>query len=150
AELNGTADYGIGVQKLSADGLSLAAGSKPTVVKAMVGRTPRVVKRNGYYYVFSPTGGLHSIWVARSKTLLGTYTSHSTADDEPLTSSTDCTVDTNQQLSVLAIGKNDYILYSATCAHTAGLFLDRITWSADGWPTIGNRVPTTTPQAWPE
>ncbi len=158
------------VRKLTADGLSFAAGStaKQVLVNDLaweggVVEAPWVVKRDGRYYMFysgNVYNHLYKTGVARATTLTGAWEKkgapilvnnakwvgpgHGSVVPVPSSDSKDA-------------GSTDYFVYHAWENAGNGLaieakgrevLVDRIEWKS-GWPTIGNGSPTSGAQPWP-
>lgn len=154
------------VRRLAADGRSFAAGSTPkqTIVnnsatwEGGVVEAPWVVKRNGTYYMFY-SGNVYDhryrTGVARTTNLVNGPWEKKGA---PILANNDAWVGPGHGSVVTVKPGVDYFVYHAwqnagngtnLAAKGRMVLVDRITWGADGWPTIGDGTPTKGPQPWP-
>jgi len=159
---------GIYVTELTDDGLSVKRGAdgKPVLKKQVCGRAfegTNIYKKGKYYYLFAsinnccPNNGMDSkykVVVGRSENLLGPYVDRKGKD----------MLDNSWQLVLEGDGETffgpghnsiiipddagtDWMIYhsyvkeNGTVGGRLGM-LDRIVWSADGWPTIKKCVPS--------
>jgi len=150
------------VRKLSADGLSFGAGSAQTQVltndtgtwEGGVVEAPWVVKRDGRYYMFY-SGNVYDhryrTGVARAKSITGPWEKKG----PPILENNGSWVGPGHG-SVVRVNDSDYFLYHAwknagngTAAPGGRMVLaDKITWK-NGWPSIANGSPSTTPHPYP-
>lgn len=159
---------GIYVTELTDDGLSVKRGAdgKPVLKKQVCGRTfegTNIYKKGKYYYLFAsinnccPNNGMDSkykVVVGRSENLLGPYVDRKGKD--MLDNSWELVLEGDGE-TFFGPGHNsiiipddagtDWMIYhsyvkeNGTVGGRLGM-LDRIVWSADGWPTIKKCVPS--------
>lgn len=158
---------GIYVTELTDDGLAVKRGTdgKPVLKKQVCGRAfegTNIYKKGKYYYLFASINnccdGINSrykVVVGRSENLLGPYVDRKGKD----------MLDNSWELVLKGDGETffgpghnsiiiqddagtDWMIYhsyvkeNGTVGGRLGM-LDRIVWSADGWPTIRKCVPST-------
>lgn len=147
------------VRELSANGLSFASGSAPVLLfSSNAGNwegdrleSPRLVKRGGDYFAFyggnDADGDLHRLGIAHSASLNGPWVKSSL----PLVGN-NATWRGPGSGSIVTVGAEDYLLYSAWPATPAGLpdlakgrrlVMDRIVWGGGTWATISDGTPST-------
>ena len=159
---------GIYVTELTDDGLSVKrrADGKPVLKKQVCGRAfegTNIYKKGKYYYLFAsinnccPNNGMDSkykVVVGRSENLLGPYVDRKGKD--MLDNSWELVLEGDGE-TFFGPGHNsiiipddagtDWMIYhsyvkeNGTVGGRLGM-LDRIVWSADGWPTIKKCVPS--------
>ena len=159
---------GIYVTELTDDGLSVKRGAdgKPVLKKQVCGRAfegTNIYKKGKYYYLFAsinnccPNNGMDSkykVVVGRSENLLGPYFDRKGKD--MLDNSWELVLEGDGE-TFFGPGHNsiiipddagtDWMIYhsyvkeNGTVGGRLGM-LDRIVWSADGWPTIKKCVPS--------
>lgn len=159
---------GIYVTELTDDGLSVKRGAdgKPVLKKQVCGRVfegTNIYKKGKYYYLFAsinnccPNNGMDSkykVVVGRSENLLGPYVDRKGKD--MLDNSWELVLEGDGE-TFFGPGHNsiiipddagtDWMIYhsyvkeNGTVGGRLGM-LDRIVWSADGWPTIKKCVPS--------
>ena len=159
---------GIYVTELTDDGLSVKRGAdgKPVLKKQVCGRAfegTNIYKKGKYYYLFAsinnccPNNGMDSkykVVVGRSENLLGPYVDRKGKD--MLDNSWELVLEGDGE-TFFGPGHNsiiipddagtDWMIYhsyvkeNGTVGGRLGM-LDRIVWSADGWPTIRKCVPS--------
>ena len=159
---------GIYVTELTDDGLSVKRGAdgKPVLKKQVCGRAfegTNIYKKGKYYYLFEsinnccPNNGMDSkykVVVGRSENLLGPYVDRKGKD--MLDNSWELVLEGDGE-TFFGPGHNsiiipddagtDWMIYhsyvkeNGTVGGRLGM-LDRIVWSADGWPTIKKCVPS--------
>lgn len=159
---------GIYVTELTDDGLSVKRGAdgKPVLKKQVCGRAfegTNIYKKGKYYYLFAsinnccPNNGMDSkykVVVGRSENLLGPYVNRKGKD--MLDNSWELVLEGDGE-TFFGPGHNsiiipddagtDWMIYhsyvkeNGTVGGRLGM-LDRIVWSADGWPTIKKCVPS--------
>ena len=159
---------GIYVTELTDDGLSVKRGAdgKPVLKKQVCGRAfegTNIYKKGEYYYLFAsinnccPNNGMDSkykVVVGRSENLLGPYVDRKGKD--MLDNSWELVLEGDGE-TFFGPGHNsiiipddagtDWMIYhsyvkeNGTVGGRLGM-LDRIVWSADGWPTIKKCVPS--------
>lgn len=109
---------------------------------------PHIIKKDGYYYLFQAEGGTgmgHRVTVARSRELMGNYES---CPYNPIMRQNDegaaiqrcghgkpVQTQNGEWYMVYLCGRMIGAGYSILGRETA---LDRITWTADGWPLVNN------------
>jgi len=144
-------------QEISADGTVLTGTPVVLMQKSLPWEEtagiegPWLMKKNGQYYMFYSGAFFgseaYSVGVAKAATPLGTYTKRA----DPILKSGNRWKGPGHN-TVVSIGNNDYALYHAWDGAITGNrvgMLDKITWEADGWPTIGYGTPTESPQPYP-
>ena len=159
---------GIYVTELTDDGLSVKRGAdgKPVLKKQVCGRAfegTNIYKKGKYYYLFAsinnccPNNGMDSkykVVVGRSENLLGPYVDRKGKD--MLDNSWELVLEGDGE-TFFGPGHNSiiipddagtdwmifhiYVKENGTVGGRLGM-LDRIVWSADGWPTIKKCVPS--------
>ena len=159
---------GIYVTELTDDGLSVKRGAdgKPVLKKQVCGRAfegTNIYKKGKYYFLFAsinnccPNNGMDSkykVVVGRSENLLGPYVDRKGKD--MLDNSWELVLEGDGE-TFFGPGHNsiiipddagtDWMIYhsyvkeNGTVGGRLGM-LDRIVWSADGWPTIKKCVPS--------
>ncbi|MDY7254052.1 family 43 glycosylhydrolase [Bacteroides sp. A1-P5] len=158
---------GIYVTELTDDGLAVKRGTdgKPVLKKQVCGRAfegTNIYKKGKYYYLFASINnccdGINSrykVVVGRSENLLGPYVDRKGKD--MLDNSWELVLEGDGE-TFFGPGHNsiiiqddagtDWMIYhsyvkeNGTVGGRLGM-LDRIVWSADGWPTIRKCVPST-------
>jgi beta-xylosidase len=151
------------IRRLAPDGLSFGDGAaevelltnNPATWEGGVVEGAWMVKRDGFYYIFY-SGNVYDYryrtGVARSKDLFGPYEKHGA----PILANNGRWVGPGHG-SVVPVGPLDYFVYHAWTNNGAGtqdgalgrqILVDRIRWQ-DGWPSISDGTPSTTPQPWP-
>lgn len=155
---------GIYVTELTDDGLSVKRGAdgKPVLKKQVCGRAfegTNIYKKGKYYYLFAsinnccPNNGMDSkykVVVGRSENLLGPYVDRKGKD--MLDNSWELVLEGDGE-TFFGPGHNsiiipddagtDWMIYHSYVKENGAVggrlgMLDRIVWSADGWPTIKN------------
>ena len=154
---------GIYISELSKDGLKLKNPSAKIRIAGTAFEGAMIHKRGKYYYLFCSVGsccnGVKSTYrtvVGRSKKLLGPYLNKNGAKmlDNKFTtiiSSNDRWKGPGHNSEIITDDNgDDWLLYHAYDAEAPNegrmMLLDKITWSADGWPSVNNGTPSTTPQ----
>lgn len=99
----------------------------------------KVHKRNGWYYIFAPAGGVKGGWqgVFRARQLLGPYEQRNVMDqgDTPVNGPHQgAWIDTPR-------GEHWFVHFSDADAYGRRVHLQPMHWSDDGWPLIGQRQP---------
>jgi arabinan endo-1,5-alpha-L-arabinosidase len=148
-------------RQLAADGLSFAGppvdilSSDSSTWEGKVVEAPWVVKRDGTYYLFYSGNAYdhrYRTGVARAANLVGPYEKHGA----PILANNDRWVGPGHG-SVVTTGGEDWFVYHAwsnagdgTAIAALGrmVLVDAIHWH-DGWPSIHDGTPSTTPQAAP-
>lgn len=159
---------GIYVTELTDDGLSVKRGAdgKPVLKKQVCGRAfegTNIYKKGKYYYLFAsinnccPNNGMDSkykVVVGRSENLLGPYVDRKGKDmlDNSWVLVLEGDGETffgpgHNSIIIPDDAGTDWMIYhsyvkeNGTVGGRLGM-LDRIVWSADGWPTIKKCVPS--------
>lgn len=159
---------GIYVTELTDDGLSVKRGAdgKPVLKKQVCGRAfegTNIYKKGKYYYLFAsinnccPNNGMDSkykVVVGRSENLLGPYVDRKGKD--MLDNSWELVLEGDGE-TFFGPGHNsiiipddagtDWMIYHSYVKENGAVggrlgMLNRIVWSADGWPTIKKCVPS--------
>ena len=159
---------GIYVTELTDDGLSVKRGAdgKPVLKKQVCGRAfegTNIYKKGKYYYLFAsinnccPNNGMDSkykVVVGRSENLLGPYVDRKGKD--MLDNSWALVLEGDGE-TFFGPGHNsiiipddagtDWMIYHSYVKENGAVggrlgMLDRVVWSADGWPTIRKCVPS--------
>ena len=155
--------HGIYISELSKDGLTLKDPEKKLRIAGTAFEGAMIHKRGKYYYLFCSVGscceGVKSTYrtvVGRSKKLFGPYVNK--AGEKMLDNHYTTIIKANDRWkgpghnSEIITDNNgdDWLLYHAvdTEAPDKGrvMLLDRIIWSNDGWPSVNDGTPSTTPQ----
>lgn len=166
------ATQGIHAFELSNDGLSVKDLSAKIKISAGDFEAVMIHKRNGYYYFFASKGGCcdgaastYHVCVARSTSLLGPYLDKT---GNPVTSRGTGTLLIQGNNTYAGPGHNaqiitdkagtDWFIYHAikksnpkvsSGASRRSLMIDKLTWSADGWPDIKGQSPSLNQQSAP-
>lgn len=157
---------GIYVTELTDDGLSVKRGAdgKPVLKKQVCGRAfegTNIYKKGKYYYLFASINNCcdgidsrYKVVVGRSKNLLGPYVNREGKD---MMSNSWTLVLEGDGETFFGPGHNsiiipddagtDWMIYHSYVKENGAVggrlgMLDRIVWSADGWPTIKKCVPS--------
>ena len=159
---------GIYVTELTDDGLSVKRGAdgKPVLKKQVCGRAfegTNIYKKGKYYYLFAsinnccPNNGMDSkykVVVGRSENLFGPYVDRKGKD--MLDNSWELVLEGDGE-TFFGPGHNsiiipddagtDWMIYHSYVKENGAVggrlgMLDRVVWSADGWPTIRKCVPS--------
>lgn len=157
---------GIYVTELTDDGLSVKRGAdgKPVLKKQVCGRAfegTNIYKKGKYYYLFASINNCcdgidsrYKVVVGRSENLLGPYVNREGKD---MMSNSWTLVLEGDGETFFGPGHNsiiipddagtDWMIYHSYVKENGAVggrlgMLDRIVWSADGWPTIKKRVPS--------
>lgn len=158
---------GIYVTELTDDGLSVKRGAdgKPVLKKQVCGRVfegTNIYKKGKYYYLFASINNCcdgissrYKVVVGRSENLLGPYVDRKGKD--MLDNSWELVLEGDGE-TFFGPGHNsiiipddagtDWMIYHSYVKENGAVggrlgMLDRIVWSADGWPTIRKCVPST-------
>ncbi len=96
---------------------------------------PKMYKRNGYYYIFAPAGGVRTGWqtVLRSKNVFGPYEEKIVMHQ----GSTDINGPHQGGWVELESGENWLVHFQDRLAYGRVLHLNPMKWLDDGWPIIG-------------
>jgi beta-xylosidase len=96
---------------------------------------PKLYKRNGWYYIFAPAGGVTSGWqtVLRSRHPLGPY------EDRVVLAQGKTAINGPHQGAwiSLANGESWFVHFQDRGAYGRVTLLEPMRWSADDWPVIG-------------
>lgn len=157
---------GIYVTELTDDGLSVKRGAdgKPVLKKQVCGRAfegTNIYKKGKYYYLFASINNCcdgidsrYKVVVGRSENLLGPYVNREGKD---MMSNSWTQVLEGDGETFFGPGHNsiiipddagtDWMIYHSYVKENGAVggrlgMLDRIVWSADGWPTIKKCVPS--------
>lgn len=157
---------GIYVTELTDDGLSVKRGAdgKPVLKKQVCGRAfegTNIYKKGKYYYLFASINNCcdgidsrYKVVVGRSENLLGPYVNREGKD---MMSNSWTLVLAGDGETFFGPGHNsiiipddagtDWMIYHSYVKENGAVggrlgMLDRIVWSADGWPTIKKCVPS--------
>jgi beta-xylosidase len=140
----------ISLYKLSADGMSItgerqdilkgdavpksatSAGPKPWFTT----EGPKIYKRNGWYYVFTPTDGVKGGFqgVSRSKTITGPYESRNVLDQ----GTTDINGPHQGAWVTTPSGEDWFLHFQDTDSYGRRVWLEPMVWKND-WPIIGQK-----------
>ena len=149
---------GIYVIELSDDGLSVKDGAQKIQIAGTAFEAVYIHKKKGYYYLFASVGscceGVNSTYklvVGRSDSLLGPY--YDRSGKPMLENGYTIVINANERFKgnghcseiVQDKKNNDWIFYHGVDAENPQgrkLLLDKIEWSRDGWPVIGNGAPS--------
>lgn len=157
---------GIYISRLSNDGLQLKDPAKKKKIAGSAFEGAMIHKRGKYYYLFCSVGscceGVKSTYrtvVGRSKKLLGPYLNRE--GKEMLDNHYTTIIKANERWKgpghnseiITDDNGDDWLLYHAYDAEAPEkgrvMLLDKIVWSDDGWPTVNDGTPSTTPQSAP-
>jgi beta-xylosidase len=117
------------------DGITIYDGhaTQPTI------EGPKLYKRNGWYYIFAPAGGVKNGWqtVLRSKSILGPY------EEKVVLRQGSTSVNGPHQGAWVEMENGDSWFVHFQDAGTAGriLHLEPVLWKND-WPVIGTNIDT--------
>jgi beta-xylosidase len=139
----------VALKRLNADGtrtvgdehLIIDGGTLPKVETSdglktwVVIEGAKLYKRDGWYYVFAPAGGVKGGWqgVFRSRQILGPYEERNVMDQgaTPVNGPHQgAWIDTPQ-------GEHWFVHFSDADAYGRRVHLQPLVWNADGWPLIG-------------
>ena len=151
---------GIYITELTEDGLEIIDKTDIQKIAGTAYEGIYIHKRNDYYYMFGAWGscceGLNSTYrvvVGRSKSLFGPYVNKQGRkmlenNHEVILIGNDNVKGPGHTSQIFTDDKGqDWILYHGYEAAdvNAGrkVFLDKVNWDSEGWPTIGNGTPTT-------
>lgn len=157
---------GIYVTELTDDGLSVKRGAdgKPVLKKQVCGRAfegTNIYKKGKYYYLFASINNCcdgidsrYKVVVGRSEKLLGPYVDRKGKDmlDNSWTLVLEGDGETffgpgHNSIIIPDDAGTDWMIYHSYVKENGAVggrlgMLDRIVWSADGWPTIKKCVPS--------
>ena len=153
--------YGI---QLSDDGLSIKPGAQKVQIAGTLTEGTYIYKHDGYYYFFGSAGtcceGLNStyrVMVARSENLMGPYVNKSGKSAMEnnfmlVMQKSNKVVGPGHNSEIIQDDEGQYwmLYHGFDAADPDGgrkVYLDQILWDKDGWPTVRNRVPSTTTNA---
>lgn len=148
--------YGI---EMTDDGLAVAPGAKPRKIAGNLTEGTNILKRGDYYYLVGSAGSCcegekstYRVMVARSKDLFGPYNDRygRPAIDNYMTEMmkrSDKVVGPGHNANfVKDDAGNDWMLYhgfdAAAPEKGRKVYLDRIVWDKEGWPTVENGMPS--------
>ncbi len=96
---------------------------------------PKFYKHNGYYYIFSPAGGVPTGWqiVLRSKNPYGPY------EERTVMAQGETNINGPHQGGWVDTpeGEHWFVHFQDVGAYGRLVLLEPMTWTADGWPVIG-------------
>ena len=122
------------VQQMSWDGQQLL-GTTTTVANGPTLEGPKLGKRNGYYYIFAPEGGIDAgyqvVW--RSSAILGPYTSKTILEQ----GSTSTNGPHQGSWIDLPSGQSWFYHFQQNAGWGRIAHLEPAQWGTDNWPTIG-------------
>jgi GH43 family beta-xylosidase len=137
------------------------AGSSETVLLNNAGggawengieEAPEMIHRGGYYYLFysgSTINTTYALGVARATSLTGTYTRY--PGNVPILKSNATWGGPGHGAFVQDVDGTWWHFYHARHQDNPNFgrvpMLDKVVWTADGWPTFAGATPSTTPQA---
>ncbi len=128
------------LHRMSADGKSVLDDGKVIVedpVKLPTLEGPKLYKRNGYYYLFAPFGGVEtgSQAVLRSRNIYGPY------DSRTVLSKGTTEVQGPHQGGYVETpsGEGWFVHFNSTGAYGRIVYLEPVKWEED-WPIIGERL----------
>lgn len=126
------------VCELSADATSVISESRIVFdghEKHETVEGPKFYKRNGYYYIFAPAGGVPTGWqlVLRSRDPYGPYEERTVLAQ----GSTDVNGPHQGGWVDTPTGEDWFIHFQDVGAYGRVVWLEPMTWTADGWPVIG-------------
>jgi beta-xylosidase len=122
------------VQQMSWDGKQLL-GTATTVATGPTLEGPKLGKRNGYYYIFAPEGGIDAGYqvVFRSTNILGPYQSKTILHQ----GSTNTNGPHQGSWIDLPSGQSWFYHFQQNAGWGRIAHLEPAAWGADNWPTIG-------------
>lgn len=126
------------VQEMSADGRTtvgderIVIDGRPDVHPTIEG--PKFYKRDGWYYIFAPAGGVEYGWqiVARAKDVFGPYETRRVLEQ----GSTDINGPHQGAWVELENGEDWFVHFQEVGAYGRLVHLNPMTWD-DGWPVMG-------------
>ena len=133
----------LGIFPMTADGTRAIGDDKllfDGVVKHPTIEGPKVHKRDGWYYIFAPAGGVATGWqvVLRSRSIHGPYEARvvlKQGSSETNGPHQGAWVETPQ-------GEHFFMHFQSRGLYGRITHLQPMTWGADGWPFIGQVDPT--------
>lgn len=154
------------IAELTDDGLAIKDFKKKKKLAGGAFEGVMIYKRGNYYYLFGSVGtcceGVNSTYrtvVGRSTNIMGPYVNRqggSLIDNNYTTiiQGNDAWKGPGHNSEIVTDDAGqDWLLYHAYSATTPNngrvLMLDKITWSRDGWPSVGNGTPSITEQEGP-
>jgi beta-xylosidase len=122
------------VQQMSWDGKQLL-GTTTTVANGSTLEGPKLGKRNGYYYIFAPEGGIDNGYqvVFRSSAILGPYQSKTILEQ----GSTSTNGPHQGSWIDLPNGQSWFYHFQQNGGWGRIAHLEPAQWGADDWPTVG-------------
>jgi beta-xylosidase len=127
------------VRELSADGTRVLAGDGVNVFDGTARHPtiegPKFYKRNGYYYIFAPAGGVPTGWqtVLRARNVLGPYEDRIVLQR----GTTDINGPHQGGWVDTTSGESWFVHFQDRGAYGRIVHLQPMTWRADDWPVIG-------------
>ena len=133
----GRSQYGAGpiiIHKMTADGRQLLDDGV-TVYTGPVAEGTKIMKRDGYYYLIIPEGGVCCGWqtVLRSRNIYGPY------EKRVVLEQGSTTINGPHQGALVEATDSTWWFFHFQETHPAGriVHLQPARWTADGWPLIG-------------
>ncbi len=140
----------ISLYKMSADGMSIT-GERQDIIKGdavpksptseglkpwFTTEGPKIYKRNGWYYVFTPTDGVKGGFqgVSRAKTISGPYESRNVLDQ----GATDINGPHQGAWVTTPSGEDWFLHFQDTDSYGRRVWLEPMVWKND-WPVIGQK-----------
>jgi len=122
------------IHKMSRDGKEILDGGK-MVAYGPVLEGPKMMKRNGYYYIFAPEGGIEHGYqvVLRSKNIYGPYEKNVVLEQ----GSTDINGPHQGAWIELENGECWFYHFQQIQGYGRVLWLEPARWGEDGWPVMG-------------
>lgn len=128
----------LGIFPITADGCR-ATGDDHLLFNGMATQPtiegPKVYKREGYYYIFAPAGGVETGWqtVLRSRSLHGPY------EERCVLTQGDTEINGPHQGGWVTSpdGKDWFIHFQSRGLYGRITHLQPMRWEADGWPVVG-------------
>jgi beta-xylosidase len=98
---------------------------------------PKVYKRDGWYYIFAPSGSVKGGWqgVFRSRAIYGPYEARSVIDQ----GATDINGPHQGAWVDTPGGQDWFVHFQDTDSYGRRVMLEPMVWGKDGWPVIGER-----------
>ncbi|WKN44200.1 glycoside hydrolase family 43 protein [Tunicatimonas pelagia] len=122
------------LHKMSTDGQKILDGGK-VIAYGPVLEGPKMLKRNGYYYIFAPEGGIEHGYqvVMRSKNIYGPYEKKVVLER----GSTDINGPHQGAWVELENGEVWFYHFQQINGYGRVLWLEPAAWGDDGWPVMG-------------
>ena len=122
------------LHKMSADGTEILDGGT-LIAYGPVLEGPKMLKRNGYYYIFAPEGGIEQGYqvVMRSRNIKGPYEKRVVLEQ----GSTDVNGPHQGSWVELENGEAWFYHFQQINGYGRVLWLEAASWGDDGWPVMG-------------